>query len=135
MPRGVAARIRHLYQDILAPENWTLPFQAENDPRPGEDWSLVLDLDRRPRGAFEARDLPPNTFLRVSGAPGTPWRLKACDLDLHQRRHLLRVVPPAGVIRQGNRFEPPLGLTLQLVIDERPFLPFTTHGILEETDP
>ncbi len=131
VPRGVAVRIRHLYQDVLVPASWELPFLADEDPRPGEEWSLAFDLDRRPRGVFDAEGLPPNTFLRVSGVPGSPWRLPTTDLDLHQRRQVLPVVPPVGVVRQGNRFEPPLDLTIQLVIGERSFLPFTTQGILE----
>jgi hypothetical protein len=135
VPRLLAARIRHLYQDVLAPDSWELLLRVDSDPHAGEQWPLVLDLDRRPRGVFVSDGLPPQTFLRVSGAPGTPWRLPVTDLDLHQRRHILHVTPPEGATRHGQRLDPPIVLTLQLVVGERSFLPFTTQVLLETAAP
>ncbi len=119
-----ALRINSLYQELLTDRTFELRLTARDKPVAGKTVSLVLDLDKLPRGRLDKSRLPKDAQLFLSPVKRDPWQFDGVTASLQGNRIMVKALAPSSVVVSGGSLTPNARIRLQLKTGDRLFEPF-----------
>ena len=126
-----AKEIIAIYQELLADRTLDLHLWVESDdPQGGEEMTLVLDLEKLPRGKLQLDKIPEDATLTISSTAKSPWKIEKQTVKMHDGILKVEAEAPEKIEVSEAGVNPTAEVTLQLTTNGRSFEPVTATARL-----
>ncbi|MCM8821835.1 MAG: metallophosphoesterase [Candidatus Omnitrophica bacterium] len=125
----LAKRISNVYYELLTPDNYNLVISPDSIPQPGKKLILTIDLNRLPRGGLKRGELPEGLKLVIEQKKNSSWKINRQELDLSKDKIQFELIVPENFSIGAGTCKPDLEISINLMLGERLFEPFTTRVI------